>query len=120
LGFRRHIDEEYALDLQALGWKPCFAESFAPYAQQARSRRIARAPNTWLTAIRWFSAEMVPAGVADRGALPAVGDCCGRAPAGGGAGHHRGPAPNSSPRAAGLAEEQVLAANVDTAFLVSG
>ncbi|MDB5032909.1 MAG: rsgA [Chlorobi bacterium] len=120
------------MNLEMLGWSPFFSKSFAPYAEQGyRAGRVAREHRNMYEI---FAEEGELQGevsgrmrhqTVDRGDFPAVGDwvVIGRAD---GAERHTIHAllPRKSKfsrnAAGGTTEEQIVAANIDTAFLVTG
>jgi ribosome biogenesis GTPase len=117
--------------LTELGWRPVFAEAFAPYADRCVPARIAlehqhiyrvyTAEGETLARVRGRLRHMAER----REAFPAVGDWVALTP--GAAGEEAAieallpRTSRFSRKVAGeLTEEQVVAANIDTVFLVSG
>jgi ribosome biogenesis GTPase len=120
------------LDLTALGWSPRLSEAFAPHAEQGlvpgrvalehtHIYRVFTADGEWLARVSGRLRHRATARVD----FPAVGDWVALEPSMGGADARiRAVLPRSSRfsrRAAGdVTEEQIVAANIDTVFLVSG
>ena len=134
--------------LDQLGWDAAWAETFAPFAARGPSARARRSPSTrrprsWRTtaaaATRARRSSRVGSGSrrSRRPTIPSVGDWVVLEPDAGGTGPprtrpsspavlprrsaFRRSAADSNRRTAGLlADEQVIAANVDVALLVAG
>src|SRR4051794_27857303 len=120
------------LTLEDLGWTPRFAEAFAPFAADALVPARVSLEHTHIYRVITPQGEHLARvsgrlrhGASGRADFPAVGDWVVLdVPASGGDARIRAVLPRAtrfSRRAAGNpTEEQVVAANIDTIFLVSG
>jgi ribosome biogenesis GTPase len=120
------------VDLEALGWNAAFAEAFAPYAAQGYEAARISLEHTHIYRVLTADGERLARvsgrlrhDATGRADFPAVGDWVAiETPPGGGDARIGAVLPRTSRfsrRAAGNpTEEQVVAANVDVVFLVSG
>jgi ribosome biogenesis GTPase len=120
------------LTLEGLGWTPRFAEAFAPYGAEGMSPARVSLEHTHIYRVIAPEGERLARvsgrlrhEAASRSAFPAVGDWVAvEAAAGGGDARIRAVLPRASHfsrRAAGNpTQEQVVAANLDVVFLISG